>query len=93
MRNEKIGHNNPPLTLEDFIIKDKDDNLTGRVKFTNTLLKKYLTRKVNAKSEYAERIINDSEKVGLKAKISPGGSKLYSSSTNLKVRNFQLSLC
>lgn len=77
MRNEKwkIGHNNPPLTLEDFIIKDKDDNLTGRVKFTNTLLKKYLTRKVNAKSEYAERIINDSEKVGLKAKISPGGSK------------------
>ena len=75
MRNDKIGHNNPPLTLEDFIIKDKDDNSTGRVKFTNTLLKKHLIRKVNAKSEYAERIINDSEKVGLKAKISPGGSK------------------
>jgi integrase len=75
MKNEKIGHNNPPLTLEDFIIKDKDDKTTGRVKFTNTLLKKYLVRKVNAKSEYAERIINDSEKVGLKAKVSPGGSK------------------
>ncbi len=22
MRNDKIGHNNPPLTLEDFIIKE-----------------------------------------------------------------------
>ena len=75
MKNNKIGHNNPPLTLEDFIITDKDDKTTGRVKFTNTLLKKYLIRKVNAKSEYSERIINDSEKIGLKAKISPGGSK------------------
>jgi len=75
MKNDKIGHNNPPLTLEDFIIKDKDGKSTGRVKFTNTLLKKHLIRKLNEKSEYAERIINDSEKVGLKAKINPGGSK------------------
>ena len=67
MKDSKIGHNNPPLTLEDFIITDKDDKTTGRVKFTNTLLKKYLIRKVNAKSEYSERIINDSEKIGLKA--------------------------
>ena len=75
MRNDKIGHNNPPLTLEDFIIKDKDGKSTGRVKFTNTLLKKHLIRKLNEKSEYAERIINDSEKIGLKAKVCPGGSK------------------
>jgi len=76
MKNDKLGHNNPPLTLEeDFIIKDNDGKSTGRVKFTNTLLKKYLIRKLNGKSEYVERIINDSERVGLKAKVSPGGSK------------------
>lgn len=38
-------------------------------------MKKHLIRKLNEKSEYAERIINDSEKVGLKAKVCPGGSK------------------
>ena len=76
MKNNKLGHNNPPLTLEeDFIIKDNDGKSTGRVKFTNTLLKKYLIRKLDDKSEYVERIINDSERVGLKAKVSPGGSK------------------
>ena len=76
MKNDRLGHNNPPLTLEeDFIIKDNDGKSTGRVKFTNTLLKKYLIRKLDDRSEYVERIINDSERVGLKAKISPGGSK------------------
>ena len=33
MKDSKIGHNNPPLTLEDFIITDKDDKTTGRTTF------------------------------------------------------------
>ena len=47
MKKDNIGHNNPPLELEDFIIKDKDGKSTGRIKFTNTFLKKYLTKKYN----------------------------------------------
>ena len=50
MRNNKIGHNNTPLTLEDFINKDKDDKSTWGVKFTNTFLKKHLITKLNEKS-------------------------------------------
>ena len=42
----KIGHNEPPKTLEDFLIKDQNDKSTGRIKLTNTIIKKYLVRKV-----------------------------------------------
>ena len=38
----KIGHNEPPKTLEDFFIKDQNDKSTGRIKLTNTIIKKYL---------------------------------------------------
>ena len=80
-----LGHNQPPLTIEDFLIKDPDGNSTGRIKLTNTIIKKHLTRKTkivkskNGENEsvYVERVINDSEKIGLKAKINIGGSKSF----------------
>ena len=82
MTKKMMGHNQPPLTIEDFFILDADGNSTGRIKLTNTFIKKYLTRKTkivkkNGENEsiYLERIVNDSEKIGLKAKINPGGSK------------------
>ena len=41
-------------------------------------LNKYLKRKYKAETDkYYETIINDSEKIGLKAKINPGGSKSF----------------
>ena len=73
-----IGHNQPPLTIEDFLIKDPDGISIGRIKLTNTILKKYLVRKYDKeKDKYLERIVNDSEKIGLKAKVSPGGTKSF----------------
>jgi integrase len=77
MNKKLIGHNQPPIQLEDFLILDADGNSTGRIKFTNTVIRKHLTRKLNAKQQYVERVINDSEKIGLKAKINPGGSKSF----------------
>ena len=75
IKKDNIAHNNPPLELEDFIIKDRDGKSTGRIKFTNTFLKKYLTKKyIPERDEYVERVINDSEKIGLKAKATVGGS-------------------
>ena len=73
-----IGHNQPPLTIEDFFILDHDGKSTGRVKLTNTILNKYLVRQYDKEEdEYFERILNDSEKIGLKAKVGPtaGGIK------------------
>jgi len=76
MNKKLIGHNQPPLQLEDFYILDADGESTGRIKFTNTILNKYLKRKYKAETDkYYETIINDSEKIGLKAKINPGKSK------------------
>ena len=76
MNKKLIGHNQPPLQLEDFLILNADGKSTGRIKFTNTILKKYLKRKYKVETdEYSETIINDSEKVGLKAKVNPGESK------------------
>ena len=43
------GHNQPPKELNDFSILDSDGNSTGRMNFTNPLLKKYLKRKYNPK--------------------------------------------
>ena len=76
MNKNLIGHNQPPLQLEDFLILDAAGKSTGRIKFTNTIVKKYLKLKYKAETDkYYETIINDSEKIGLKAKINPGGSK------------------
>ena len=44
MSKKMIGHNQPPLTIEDFFILDHDGKSTGRVKLTNTILNKYLVR-------------------------------------------------
>ena len=71
----KIGHNEPPKTLEDFLIKDQNDKSTGRIKLTNTIIKKYLVRKYDAaKDKYLPTTANDSEKIGLKARANVGGS-------------------
>ena len=40
----KIGHNEPPKTLDDFLIKDQNEKSTGRIKLTNTIIKKYLIK-------------------------------------------------
>ena len=72
-----MGHNMPPKVIDDFLIFDADGNSTGRIHITNTILKKYLVRKTNDKQEYVERAINESEKIGLKAKINPGKSKSF----------------
>ena len=71
-----MGHNMPPKVIDDFLILDADGNSTGRIKITNTIINKYLVRKIKD-GEYVERVINDSEKIGLKAKISPGGTKSF----------------
>jgi len=69
------GHNMPPRELEDFLILDSDGKSTGRIKLTNTVIKKYLKRKYDpATDAYKETVINDSEKIGLKTKINIGGS-------------------
>jgi len=77
MNKKLIGHNQPPVQLEDFLILDADGKSTGRIKFTNTIIRKYLIRKLNSKQKYVERVINDSEKIGLKTKINIGGSKSF----------------
>ena len=74
----KIGHNEPPKTLEDFLIKDQNDKSTGRIKLTNTIIKKYLTKRYDAATDkYLAATVNDSEKVGLKARANVGGSKSF----------------
>ena len=82
MSKKMMGHNQPPLTIEDFYILNADGKSTGRIKITNIIIKKYLTRKTKIvkkngedASVYIERVVNDSKKIGLKAKISPGGTK------------------
>ena len=78
MNKKLIGHNQPPLQLEDFLILDANGKSTGRIKFTNIIIRKHLIRKLNSKHEYVERVINDSEKIGLKAKINAAaGSKTF----------------
>ena len=62
----------PPMQIEDFLILDVKGKSTGRIKFTNTIIRKYLTRKINSKQEYVKRIINGGEKIGLKARINKG---------------------
>ena len=46
MNKKLIDHNQPPLQLEDFLILDAKGESTGRIKFTNTILNKYLKLKI-----------------------------------------------
>jgi len=74
MKNKNIGHNMPPLTLNDFYLLDKDGERTGRIKLTNTICKKYLVRKYDAAiDDYTSVTVSDSEKIGLKARANEGG--------------------
>ena len=74
----KIGHNEPPKTLDDFLIKDQNEKSTGRIKLTNTIIKKYLIKKYDAANDkYLATTANDSEKIGLKVRANIGGSKSF----------------
>ena len=74
----KIGHNEPPKTLDDFLIKDQNEKSTGRIKLTNTIIKKYLIKKYDAANDkYLPQTANDSEKIGLKVRANIGGSKSF----------------
>ena len=73
MRSKMIGHNEPPKTIDDFLIYNQDGKSTGRVKLTNTIIKKYLVRKYDkVKDQYLPATANDSEKIGLKVKRNTG---------------------
>ena len=76
----KLGHNNPPKT---FLLSDGSQetlDVHGRIKLGNKLINK-LIRKTkpdkNGDAQYVETIFNDTEKVGLKLKINPGGTKTF----------------
>ena len=74
----KIGHNEPPKTLEDFFIKDQNDKSTGRIKLTNTIIKKYLKPIPTEDGQgYIYQSVNDSEKIGLRCRLNPGGSIVW----------------
>ena len=90
-KENKLGHNNPPQDeAEDVYALSRDIELTdgtkvktndqGRIRLTNSLIKK-LKRKTkedkNGDAQYVETIFNDTERVGLKLKINPGGSSSF----------------
>ncbi|MDA7583132.1 hypothetical protein N8698_02535 [Candidatus Pelagibacter sp.] len=55
------GHNMPQKELDDFLILDNDGKSTGRIKLTNTIIKKYLKRKYDPVSDaYKGTVLNDS---------------------------------
>lgn len=75
MKNKMIGHNEPPKTLDDFLIYDQNGKSTGRIKLNNTIIKKYLVKKYDKeKDEYKTVIVSDSEKIGLKVKKNIGAA-------------------
>tara|TARA_R110000803_G_scaffold145245_1_gene211080 strand:+ start:1424 stop:2875 length:1452 start_codon:yes stop_codon:yes gene_type:complete len=90
-KENKLGHNNPPQDeAEDVYALSRDIELSdgtkvktndqGRIRLTNSLIKK-LKRKTkedkNGDAQYVETIFNDTERVGLKLKINPGGSSSF----------------
>ena len=90
-KENKLGHNNPPRDeAEDVYALSRDIELSdgtkvktndqGRIRLTNSLIKK-LKRKTkedkNGDAQYVETIFNDTERVGLKLKINPGGSSSF----------------
>jgi len=90
-KENQLGHNNPPQDeAEDVYALSRDIELTdgtkvktndqGRIRLTNSLIKK-LKRKTkedkNGDAQYVETIFNDTERVGLKLKINPGGSSSF----------------
>ena len=73
MKNKMLGHNEPPKTLDDFLIYDQDGKSTGRIKLNNTIIKKYLVKRYDEKNDkYLPATANDSEKIGLKVKRNTG---------------------
>ena len=79
MNKKLIGHNQPPLQLEDFLILDANGKSTGRIKFTQYNYTKTFNSEIKCLStNMLKRVINDSEKIGLKAKINAAaGSKNF----------------
>ena len=78
MKKENIGHNNPPKSLEDFYLLNKDGESTGRIKLNNTIIKKYLVPIPTDDGEgYIYQSLNDSEKIGLRIRLNPGGNKTW----------------
>jgi len=74
--NNKIGHNNPPESID----SGNKINDQGRITLKNSLirnLKRNTKLDKNGDAQYVETIFNDTEKVGLKLKINPGGSKTF----------------
>jgi len=66
-KESKLGHNNPPKTVDDMV------NDQGRINLSNSILKK-LERKVDDEGNYVETVFSDTEILGLKAKVNKGGS-------------------
>ena len=93
---KNIGHNKPPENFTDQEEKtdlEKLINDAGRVKLTNTIIKKYLNRKYNPENDkYIPVSVNDSEKIGMKARINAGGAISFYYSYILIV-SFYLFVC
>jgi hypothetical protein len=69
-----MGHNNPPKELADLT------NEQGRVKINKeamALLKPVPDSNDPEGKKYLERVINDTEVIGFKGKVNPGGSRSY----------------
>ncbi len=69
-----IGHNNPPKELADLT------NEQGRVRINKesmALLKPVPDSNDPEGKKYLERVINDTEVIGFKGKVNPGGSRSY----------------
>ena len=54
----KLGHNNPPKTVEEQI------NNQGRIKLSNSLINK-MKRRVDDNGKYIETVFNDTERANL----------------------------
>ena len=69
-----MGHNNPPKELADLT------NEQGRVRINKesmALLKPVPDSNDPEGKKYLERVINDTEVIGFKGKVNPGGSRSY----------------
>lgn len=66
-----IGHNSINKTLEDFIITG-----TGRIKITDQIVRDYLKPTIQD-GVLKDKIIYDSEVIGLRCRVRIGGSKVW----------------
>jgi hypothetical protein len=67
MQKDKLGHNSQHKTIVDYIDKNK------RCKITKEIIDKYFKLKV-IDGNYRENWLNDSECIGLKLRLRPGGT-------------------